>query len=98
MLPLDSRRICPRESSLRTSVVPGAEIIKPGFNVPFFEGEVLPHAVAYNLPAIPAARSVIERVFGGADAAGALFDFARSIDAPARTAIATAQPESFLNV
>jgi alcohol dehydrogenase class IV len=43
---------------------------------------VLPHAVAYNLPAIPAARAVIERVFGGADAARALFDFARSIDAP----------------
>lgn len=43
---------------------------------------VLPHAIAYNLPAIPEARAVIESVFGGTDAAVALFDFAASIDAP----------------
>jgi alcohol dehydrogenase class IV len=54
---------------------------------------VLPHAVAYNLPAIPAARSVIERVFGGTDAAAALFDFARSIDAP-QSLRALGMPES----
>lgn len=45
---------------------------------------VLPHAVAYNLPAIPEARAVIERVFGGTNAAVALFDFAKSVGAPQR--------------
>lgn len=54
---------------------------------------VLPHAVAYNLPAIPAARAVIERVFGSSDAARALFDFARSIDAP-HSLRALGMPES----
>jgi alcohol dehydrogenase class IV len=54
---------------------------------------VLPHAVAYNLPAIPEARSVIERVFGGANAASALFKFARSLDAP-QSLRALGMPES----
>jgi alcohol dehydrogenase class IV len=54
---------------------------------------VLPHALSYNLPAIPEARAVIERVFGGSDAARALFDFARSIDAP-QSLRALGMPES----
>jgi alcohol dehydrogenase class IV len=43
---------------------------------------ILPHAVAYNLPSIPEAAAVIERVFGGKNAAAALFDFATDIHAP----------------
>jgi len=43
---------------------------------------VLPHVVAYNAPAIPGARTVIERVFEADDAARALFDFAHEIHAP----------------
>jgi alcohol dehydrogenase class IV len=54
------------------------------FDLPHAEtnSAVLPHAVAYNLPAIPEARAVIERVFGGTNAAVALFDFAAEIGAP----------------
>jgi alcohol dehydrogenase class IV len=54
------------------------------FDLPHSEtnSAVLPHAVAYNLPAIPAARAVIERVFEHHNAAAALFDFATEIGAP----------------
>jgi alcohol dehydrogenase class IV len=54
------------------------------FDLPHGEtnGAVLPHAVAYNLPAIPAARAVIERVFEHDNAAAALYDFATEIGAP----------------
>jgi len=43
---------------------------------------VLPHAVAYNSRAIPAACALIERIFEHDDAAAALYDFAVEIDAP----------------
>lgn len=56
-------------------------------------GAVLPHAVAYNSPAIPAARAIIERVFGAEDAARALFDFTVEIDAP-RSLRELGMPES----
>jgi maleylacetate reductase len=54
------------------------------FDLPHSEtnSAVLPHAVAYNRPAIAAARAVIERVFEHTDAAAALYDFAREIGAP----------------
>jgi alcohol dehydrogenase class IV len=54
------------------------------FDLPHSEtnSAVLPHAVAYNLPAIPAAKAVIERVFEHDNAADALFDFATEIGAP----------------
>lgn len=54
------------------------------FDLPHGEtnGVVLPHAVAYNLPAIAAARQTIEAVFGGRAAPRALFDFAGRIGAP----------------
>lgn len=43
---------------------------------------VLPHVVAYNRPAIPAACAVIEQVFEADDAAAALYDFAGALGAP----------------
>jgi alcohol dehydrogenase class IV len=54
------------------------------FDLPHSEtnSAVLPHAVAYNLPAIPAARAVIERVFEHDNAAFALYDFVTEIGAP----------------
>lgn len=54
---------------------------------------VLPHAVAYNLPAIGAARAVIERVFGGTNAAVALYEFVGDIGAP-RSLRELGMPES----
>jgi alcohol dehydrogenase class IV len=54
------------------------------FDLPHSEtnSAVLPHAVAYNLPAIAEARAVIERVFESDNAAHALYDFAAQIGAP----------------
>jgi alcohol dehydrogenase class IV len=54
------------------------------FDLPHGEtnSAVLPHAIAYNLPTIPVARAVIERVFEHDDAAAALHDFAAEIGAP----------------
>jgi alcohol dehydrogenase class IV len=54
------------------------------FDLPHSEtnSAVLPHAVAYNLPAIPEARAVLERVFEHDSAAAALYDFATEIAAP----------------
>ena len=43
---------------------------------------ILPHAVAYNSPAIPDAREVLERVFESDNAANALFDFAQALSVP----------------
>lgn len=45
---------------------------------------ILPQAVNYNLPAIPKARKVIEKIFGSTHAARSLFDFAEDIGAPLR--------------
>lgn len=44
---------------------------------------VLPHVVAYNAGAAPEAMAAIASVLDGADAARAVYDFARSVDAPA---------------
>jgi alcohol dehydrogenase class IV len=54
------------------------------FDLPHSEtnSAVLPHAVAYNSPAIPEACAVIERVFGHDDAAVALYEFVIEIGAP----------------
>jgi len=54
------------------------------FNLPHGETNsvILPHAVDYNLPAISAARSVVEKVFEADHAARAIFDFAAEIHAP----------------
>lgn len=43
---------------------------------------ILPHAIAYNAPEIPAALRRIERALGAAPAAGALYDLARTSGAP----------------
>jgi maleylacetate reductase len=43
---------------------------------------VLPHALAYNAPAVPDACRAILEIFGGASAASGLFEFAREIGAP----------------
>lgn len=65
------------------------------FDLPHSEtnSAVLPHAVAYNLPAIPAARQIIERVFAHDDAAVALYEFAGMIGAP-RSLRELGMPES----
>jgi maleylacetate reductase len=43
---------------------------------------VLPHALAYNAPAIPEALAAIEAALGTGDAPGALFDLAEAVGAP----------------
>lgn len=65
------------------------------FDLPHSEtnGAVLPHAVAYNSPAIPAARQIIERVFAHDDAAAALYELAGKIGAP-RSLRELGMPES----
>jgi alcohol dehydrogenase class IV len=69
------------------------------FDLPHSEtnSAVLPHAVAYNSPAIPEACAVIERVFEYDDAAAALYDFAREIDAP-RSLRELGMPEAGIDV
>lgn len=54
------------------------------FDLPHSETHtiVLPHALAYNAPAIPKALAVIERALGSGDAPRALFDLAGSVGAP----------------
>ena len=54
------------------------------WNLPHAETHtvVLPHAVAYNAPAVPAAMARAARALGVADAAQGLFDLARSLGAP----------------
>jgi len=65
------------------------------FDLPHGEtnSAVLPHAVAYNSPAIPAACAVIEGVFEHHEAATALYDFAVEIGAP-RSLHELGMPES----
>ena len=43
---------------------------------------VLPHVLAFNLPAAPHAAAALERALGDADIAGALWDYARDLGAP----------------
>jgi maleylacetate reductase len=43
---------------------------------------VLPHAMAYNAPAVPEARARLTRCLSSDDPAGALWDLARCIGAP----------------
>ncbi len=54
------------------------------FNLPHAETHavVLPHAIAYNAPAIPAALAVLRRALGRDDPARALFDLAAQLGAP----------------
>ena len=54
------------------------------FNLPHAETHtiVLPHALAYNRGAAPAAMTRIARALGAVDAAGGVFDLARSVGAP----------------
>lgn len=44
---------------------------------------ILPHAAAYNAAAAPAAMAALRRALGGEDAAGAIYDLARTLGAPA---------------
>jgi alcohol dehydrogenase class IV len=55
------------------------------FNLPHAETHaiILPHAVAYNALAVPDAIARLARALHAADPAGALFDLARSVGAPA---------------
>lgn len=55
------------------------------FNLPHAEthGVILPHALAYNAAAAPAAMAALRRAFGGTDPVAALADLARRIGAPA---------------
>jgi alcohol dehydrogenase class IV len=54
------------------------------FNLPHAQLHtvILPHAIAYNAPAIPAALRRMERALGAASAAAALYDLARANAAP----------------
>ncbi|MCG8505537.1 MAG: maleylacetate reductase [Sphingomonadales bacterium] len=54
------------------------------FGVPHSEcnAVILPHAIAYNAPAVPAAVAALSELFGTNDAAGAVFDFAGVLDVP----------------
>ena len=54
------------------------------FDLPHAETHavVLPHAVAYNAPAVPEEMSRVARALGASDAAQGLFDLAQSIGAP----------------
>jgi alcohol dehydrogenase class IV len=44
---------------------------------------MLPHALAYNIPAAPEAAAALNEALGSDDAAGALYDLGRAVDAPA---------------
>ncbi len=59
-------------------------VLGGSFDLPHAETHavVLPHAVAYNAPAAPAAMASIARAIVVADAAGGLFDLARRLGAP----------------
>ena len=54
------------------------------FNLPHAEVHtvVLPHAMAYNAPAVPQALSTVSRALGVDDAPRGLFDLASSLGAP----------------
>jgi alcohol dehydrogenase class IV len=53
------------------------------FNLPHAETHtaILPHAMAYNAPAVPEAAARVARALGGSDACGALFDLAAGLGA-----------------
>ena len=53
------------------------------FDLPHAETHtiVLPHAMAYNAPAVPEAAARIARALGAADAAQGLYDLARALNA-----------------
>ena len=55
------------------------------FDLPHAETHaiVLPHAVAYNAPAVPEAMAALKRSVGSGDPAQALFDLGRAVQAPA---------------
>ena len=59
-------------------------VLGASFNLPHADTHtiVLPHAAAYNAPATSAAMARVARALGGKDAAGGLFDLARSAGAP----------------
>ena len=54
------------------------------FNLPHAETHtiVLPHALAYNAPAVPDAMARIGRALGCSDAAAGLYDLGRAVGAP----------------
>lgn len=54
------------------------------FNLPHAETHavVLPHALAYNAPAIPEAMAILRQATGSADPAQALYELARKLGAP----------------
>jgi alcohol dehydrogenase class IV len=56
---------------------------------------ILPHAAAYNRDAAPDAMRCVSRALGADDAAGAIYDLARTVDAPASLA-EIGMPESGL--
>jgi alcohol dehydrogenase class IV len=55
------------------------------FNLPHAETHaiVLPHAMAYNSPAVPEVERSISGILGAPDSAAGLFDFARRLGIPA---------------
>jgi maleylacetate reductase len=59
-------------------------VLGGAFDLPHSETHtvVLPHAVAYNAPAAPAAMARIARALGSADAATGLYDLAGAVGAP----------------
>ncbi|KAA9158087.1 maleylacetate reductase [Amycolatopsis acidicola] len=59
-------------------------VLGGSFDLPHAEVHtvILPHVLAYNSPAAPAAVSVLQRVFGAADPASALWELAGTLDAP----------------
>jgi maleylacetate reductase len=59
-------------------------VLGGSFNLPHAETHtvILPHATSYNAPASPEAMSRIKRAMGTNTAAGALYDFAKGLNAP----------------
>jgi len=59
-------------------------VLGGAFDLPHAETHtvVLPHAAAYNAPAVPEAMARVARALGGGDAAMGLFDLARRLGAP----------------
>lgn len=59
-------------------------VLGGSFNLPHAETHtiILPHAVAYNAPAVPDAMAAMTRALGSDDPAGALYDLAKDMDAP----------------
>jgi maleylacetate reductase len=59
-------------------------VLGGSFNLPHAETHtvILPHATSYNAPASPEAMSRIKRAMGTSTAAGAVYDFAKGLNAP----------------